>query len=99
MTPPSDADALAFAVLLIAAVVTGSVLRVRRDVTGPELSRTVNFIWTVSLVGIGVGLLAMWLFDLPDGWIFWPVAVVQVGCMCFVLGDTVSAMKRSHRSK
>lgn len=87
-------------------VVIGIAYRVRRDITGPELT---DLSKTVSWVSLGVFFLwvaADWISGSNDQWFTTmagalPLAAIELSCLILMTLDTLRGLKRqgAHRRK
>lgn len=79
-------------------VVSSAILRVRRDHTGPPLSGFIDRLWIASFVAIPVWGLPVWIADLADRWLLWPLAVFAAAFLTLVVWDTVRAVMNSRKT-
>ena len=95
MAPPPTSEVVAFGIGVGALVLTGGILRFRRDITGPPLGTFVDGVWIASLCGLFVLLAVVWILDLGDRWLVWPLAIFELSCLALTVWDTVTAVRAS----
>ena len=87
----------AFAIALSSMALSGAILRIRRDRTGPPLTRFIDATWSVSLASVLVWPVVGWIVGFSDAWLTWPLAVFGVVFLMLVGWDSRVALRRGRQ--